>query len=149
MPRIERTAELTWDGNLARGIGTITAATSGAFAALPFSLPARIGPTEGKTSPEELLASAHGGCITMSLAGELTQAGTPPGRLVVSCRIVMDEIEGEGHQIVASFVEAVVEADGLDDDALQALAEKADKSCPFSQLLDRAGADVHVTARLA
>jgi osmotically inducible protein OsmC len=149
MPRIERTAELTWDGNLARGVGTITAATSGAFTGLGFSLPSRIGRTEDKTSPEELLAGAHGGCITMSLAGELTQAGTPPGRLDVTCRIVMDEIEGQGHQIVASFVEAVVEADGLDDAALQAIAEKADKSCPFSQLLDRAGAEVHVTARLA
>jgi osmotically inducible protein OsmC len=147
MPRIERTAKLTWDGNLARGVGTITAGT--VLAALPFSLPSRIGQTEGKTSPEELLAGAHGGCITMSLAGELTQAGTPPGRLDVSCRIVMDEIAGQGHQIVASFVEAVVEADGLDDAGLQAIAEKADKSCPFSQLLDRAGAEVHVTARLA
>ena len=40
---------------------------------------------EGKTSPEELLAAAHGGCFTMSLAGELTGAGTPPGRLDVHC----------------------------------------------------------------
>lgn len=60
----------------------------------------------------------------------------------------MDEIEGQGHQIVASHVEAVVQADGVDDDALQAALAKADDGCPFSQLLKRAGADVQVSARL-
>src|SRR4029077_14871447 len=80
MPHIERTAHVGWDGNLARGAGTLDA-VSGAFARLPFSLPSRVGDPGGKTSPEELLAAAHGGCITMSLAGELTAASTPPGRL--------------------------------------------------------------------
>jgi len=148
MPRIERTAQITWEGNVARGNGSLTAG-SGAFSGLEFSLPTRIALVEGKTSPEELLAAAHGGCITMSLATELTQAGTPPGTLDVGVTIVMDEIEGQGHQIVASHVEAIVAVDGLDDDALQAAVEKADKGCPFSQLLVRAGAEVHVSARLA
>lgn len=148
MPRIERSATITWDGNAARGIGTITADT-GAFDALPFSLPTRIGQAEGKTSPEELLAAAHGGCITMSIAGELTRAGTPPGRLDVSCRIVMDEVEGQGHQIVASHVEVTVAADDVDDAALQEALAMADEGCPFSALLRRAGAEVHVSARLA
>jgi osmotically inducible protein OsmC len=148
MPRIERSSHITWEGNVARGVGAITGDT-GAFEALPFSLPTRIGQAEGKTSPEELLAAAHGGCITMSLASELTQAGTPPGRLDVSCRIVMDEVEGQGHQIVASHVEATVAADGVDDAALQTLLQKADEGCPFSQLLRRAGVELHVSARLA
>jgi osmotically inducible protein OsmC len=148
MPRIERSASITWEGNVARGSGALSGDT-GAFSGLPFSLPTRIGRAEGKTSPEELLAAAHGGCITMSLASELTQAGTPPGRLDVACRIVMDEVEGQGHQIVASHVEAAVAAEGLDDAALQLALAKADEGCPFSQLLKRAGADVHVAARLA
>ena len=148
MPRIERSSHITWEGNVARGVGAISGDT-GAFEALPFSLPTRIGQAEGKTSPEELLAAAHGGCLTMSLASELTQAGTPPGRLDVSCTIVMDEVEGQGHQIVASHVDAQVAADGLEDAALQALLQKADEGCPFSQLLRRAGVDLHVSARLA
>jgi lipoyl-dependent peroxiredoxin len=148
MPRIERSSRITWEGNVARGVGTISGDT-GAFDALPFSLPTRIGQAEGKTSPEELLAAAHGGCITMSLASELTQAGTPPGRLDVTCRIVMDEVEGQGHQIVASHAEATVAADGLDDAALQNLLGKADEGCPFSQLLRRAGVELHVSAALA
>jgi len=148
MPRIERTATVGWEGNLARGGGSLTAG-SGTFAGLVYSLPSRIGPPEGKTSPEELLAAAHGGCLTMSLAGELTQAGTPPGRLEATCRIVMDEVEGQGHQIVASHVDAVASVEGLEDEALQAALARADEGCPFSALLRRAGADVHVAARLA
>jgi osmotically inducible protein OsmC len=149
MPHIERTANVVWEGNVARGGGTISAATSGAFSGLGFSLPTRIGKAEGKTSPEELLAAAHGGCVTMSLAGELTSAGTPPGRLEVTCTIVMDEVEGQGHQIVGSNVEMVARVEGIDDAALQAAAAEAHTECPFSQLLERAGAAVSVTARLA
>jgi osmotically inducible protein OsmC len=147
MPHIEREAHVGWDGTPARGAGTIDAAT-GAFAHLPFSLPSRIGDPGGKTSPEELLAAAHGGCITMSLAGELAKAGTPPGRLDTTVTIVMDEVEGQGHQIVGSQVEMVARVDGIDDAALQAAVEKADEGCPFSQLLKRAGAIVTVDARL-
>ena len=147
MPRITRRASVVWEGNVARGAGSISAAT-GAFSDLAYSLPTRVGDPEGKTSPEELLAAAHGGCITMSLASELTQAGTPPERLDVSCRIVMDEVEGQGHQIVASHVEASVVAEGVDDGALQAALAKADEGCPFSQLLERAGVELHVNARL-
>jgi osmotically inducible protein OsmC len=147
MPKIERSATITWEGNVARGVGTLSGDT-GAFSALPFSLPTRIGAAEGKTSPEELLAAAHGGCITMSLASELASAETPPTRLDVSCRIVMDEVEGQGHQIVASHVELVASVDGIDDAALQTAVAQADEGCPFSQLLKRAGAEVHVSARL-
>jgi osmotically inducible protein OsmC len=148
MPRIERSATLSWTGNVARGTGHITADTH-AFAELAYSLPTRIGQAEGKTSPEELLAAAHGGCISMSLAGELTQAGTPPGRIDTSCRIVMDEVPGQGHLIVASHVEFRVAVDGLDEDALQVVVAKADDGCSFSKLLRAAGAEVHVSAALA
>jgi osmotically inducible protein OsmC len=140
MPRIERSADVTWEGNVARGTGHITAAT-GAFTALPYSLPTRIGAAEGKTSPEELLAAAHAGCLTMGLATELTQAGSPPARLEVHCTIVMDEVEGQGHQIVASQVTIGGDADGLDDGVI----ERADAGCPFSTLLRNAGAEVTIS----
>jgi lipoyl-dependent peroxiredoxin len=148
MPHIERTTQIVWEGNAARGTGTLTGG-SGAFTELGFSLPSRIAQSEGKTSPEELLAAAHGGCITMSLSGELSKAGTPTGRLEASCRIVMDEVEGQGHQIVASYVEFAVTAEGLDEAGLEDAVAKADEGCPFSQLLKRGGAEVHVSARLA
>jgi osmotically inducible protein OsmC len=148
MPHIERTAHVGWDGNLARGAGTLDA-QSGAFARLPFSLPSRVGDPGGKTSPEELLAAAHGGCLTMSVAGELTGAGTPPERIDMDVTIVMDEVEGQGHQIVGSRVEIVVRADGVDEAAFQEAVAQAHVGCPFSRLLERAGAEVSITARLA
>jgi osmotically inducible protein OsmC len=144
VPRIERSAEIVWEGNVARGQGRMTGAT-GAFAELPFTLATRIGAPEGKTSPEELLAAAHGACFTMSLASELTQAGTPPGRLEVSCRIVMDEVPGQGHQIVGSVVRVCADVDGADEAALDQAIAKADDGCPFSALLKRAGADVQIS----
>ena len=149
MPRIERTAEISWEGNLARGEGLISAGTSGAFSALAYSMPTRVGQAEGKTSPEELLAAAHGGCITMSLAGELTTLGHPAERIDVTCRIVMDEVEGQGHQIVGSVVTVTVRASGLEEAGLAEAARLADEGCPFSALLKRAGATVEVSSRLA
>jgi lipoyl-dependent peroxiredoxin len=143
VPRIERTAEVTWDGNVARGKGAITAAT-GAFGALPFSLPTRIGAAEGKTSPEELLAAAHAGCLAMSLASELTSDGTPPGHLDVRCTIVMDEVPDEGHQIVGSNVVVRAAVEGVSDDALAEAIERAHASCPFSTLLGKAGVVVDI-----
>ena len=145
MPRITRNASVVWEGNVARGRGSITAA-SGAFEELPYSLPSRIGKPEGKTSPEELLAAAHGGCFAMSLAGELTAAGSAPQRVDVTCEILMDEVEGQGHQVIGSAIRARVAVEGVADDAFGALVTKADEGCAFSALLKRSGADVSVAA---
>jgi osmotically inducible protein OsmC len=148
MPRIVREAEISWEGNPARGAGAITAASSGAFSGLPFSVASRVGNPEGKTSPEELLAAAHGGCFTMSLAGELAKAGTAPERLDVRCVITMDEVEGKGHQIVHSAIEAHGTVPGCDAAAFAQAAEVADAGCPFSALI-RASATVAVSATLS
>ena len=149
MPRIVRDADVSWEGNLARGTGAITAATSHAFEALGYSLPIRIAAApEGKTSPEELLAAAHGGCFTMSLAGELTGAGTPPGRLDVHCRITMDEVEGRGHLIVHSALGVRARVTGIDDAQFEAVVEKAHQGCSFSSLLRDAGVGIDITTTL-
>ena len=146
MPRIERTATAEWTGNVARGQGAISGA-SGAFA-VPYSLASRVGQPEGRTSPEELLAAAHAGCFAMSVAGELAGAGAPPGIVEVRCTIVMDEVEGQGHQIVGSRIEADVRGEGIDDGRLAEVIDRADEGCPFSSLLRRAGASVSVAAAL-
>src|SRR3954462_4250876 len=100
-PRIQRQASVTWEGNVARGSGAISAAT-GAFSALPYSLASRVERPDGKTSPEELLAAAHAACYAMSLAGELASAGTPPDHLDVHATVTLDQVEDGSHRIVAS-----------------------------------------------
>ena len=147
MPRIVREADLTWEGSSAKGTGTFTAATSGAFTALPYTEPTRVFQPEGHTSPEELLAAAHGGCFTMALAAELTKAKTPPARLAVRCTVTMDEVEGLGHQIVSSQIDAHGTVPGADDASFAAAVAAADAGCPFSRLL-RATAEVTVTGTL-
>ena len=147
MPRIVREADVVWEGNVARGAGHITAATSGAFTELPYSLPTRIGAAEGKTSPEELLAAAHGACFAMGLASELTSAGAPPERLEVHCTVIMDEVEGKGHLVVESAIGAVATAPGIDQEGFAQAVIAADEGCPFSTLI-KASAKVTVDARL-
>ena len=146
MPRISRDASVSWTGSLSRGSGVVSAASSGAFE-LPVTLGSRIGEPEGKTSPEELLAAAHASCFVTSLAGESARAGGTVERLDVTCTVTMDEVEGKGHQIVASELEATCRVEGLDEDAFARAAEAADEGCPFSALL-RGSASVRVRARL-
>jgi osmotically inducible protein OsmC len=148
MPRIVRSADATWEGSVARGSGTLTAASSGAFSALPVTLASRIADPEGKTSPEELLAAAHAGCYITSLGSELARGGTPADRIELTCAITMDEVDGQGHQIVGSAITARVWASAADDAGLRSAVAAADAGCPFSTLLSRAGAEVDVTATL-
>jgi osmotically inducible protein OsmC len=145
MPRIVRDAEVTWKGTVARGAGEITAASSGAFTALPYSLPSRIGSPEGRTSPEELLAAAHGGCFAMSLSSELSSAELPPDEVHVRCTIVMDEVEGKGHQIVGSLLAVSATGSGIGETELATAIAAADEGCPFSTLLREAGATIEIT----
>ena len=147
MPRIERYATVRWEGTLVRGIGKITAGT-GAFKDLEYSLPIRIGAgKEGKTSPEELLAAAHAGCLATGIAGELSSAQTPPERLDVTATVVMDEVAGKGHIIVESQVRVRARVPGIDGDTFGRAVEVADEGCPFSYLI-RATAKVTIDAEL-
>jgi lipoyl-dependent peroxiredoxin len=147
MPRIERNATVTWEGTLARGTGKITAGT-GAFKDLDYSLPIRVGNgKEGKTSPEELLAAAHAGCLATGIAGELSRAETPPEHLDVTANVVMDEVEGKGHVIVESQVRVRARVPGSNADAFREAVDVADEGCPFS-LLIRATAKITIDAEL-
>ncbi|HSC92561.1 MAG TPA: OsmC family peroxiredoxin [Gaiellaceae bacterium] len=140
MPRITREAEVSWEGSSARGRGAITAASSGAFAGLPYSEPSRIAASAPETSPEELVAAAHAGCYAMSLAAELTRDRTPPERLEVRAVVVLDEVEGEGHRIVESRLRVRARVPGSDDDAFQEAVRRADAGCPLSALIGAAAA---------
>ena len=146
MARVRRSADVTWEGNAARGAGSISG-RSGGLTALPFSEPARIGPPEGKTSPEELLAAAHAGCYAMSLAAELSRAGAPPERLSVTATATLDKVEGVGHRIVAVDLEARGRVPGMDAPGFQQAAAAADEGCTLSALV-KASAKVSVNAKL-
>ena len=138
MPRLQREANVSWEGNVARGNGAISAAT-GAFEALPYSLATRIEKQDGKTSPEELLAAAHAACYAMSLAGELASAGTPPEHLDVRATVTLDQVEDGSHRIVASEILARARVNELDQDQLDRLAQIASDGCTFTKLIEASG----------
>ncbi len=83
----------------------------------------------------------------MSLASELTSAGTPPERLDVSVKVVMDEVPGKGHLVIASEADVVARVPGIDQARFDAAVRAADEGCSFSALL-RASASVTVRAQL-
>jgi len=145
VPRIERTADITWSGNLARGEGKISGG-SGAMQLLPFTLATRIGNPEGKTSPEELIAAAVGSCFAMSLAGELTKAGSPPQLLSVDSTCVVDEVDGS-HVVTEVQLNVHARVPGLDDAGFQRIAREAEAGCTMARLA-RGSATVTLSASL-
>src|SRR5262249_42677661 len=89
----------------------------------------------GKTSPEELLAAAHATCWVTSLGSELARLGIPPEHMYVHCTITMDEVEGQGHRIVASHIAARAVVPDGDEATFAEAAAAADAGCPFSALV--------------
>ena len=128
----DRRADVTWNGGLMEGSGTIRSTTSGAFGELPVSWAARSeDETGGKTSPEELIAAAHAACFSMALSAGLAKAGTPPDELKTSATVTFQP--GEGITKIALSVEGSVP--GLEEDGFREAAEGAKANCPVSKAL--------------
>ena len=144
MPRIERSAEVVWEGNLARGNGRISGDT-GAFSQLPYTIATRVGNPEGKTSPEELLAAAHAGCFSMQLSGVLGAGGHDP-ESVETVATVHIEKAGEGFEITRVALDSKARVPGIDEDTFQQAAETAKNICPVSVLFK--GAEISLSASL-
>jgi lipoyl-dependent peroxiredoxin len=128
----ERRADVTWQGDLLSGSGTIERVGSGAFGPLDVSWTARAEESSGgKTSPEELIAAAHASCFSMALSGGLAKAGTPPERLSTSATVTF--VPGTGITKVALEVRGTVP--GLGEAGFQEAAEAAKANCPVSKAL--------------
>lgn len=133
MPAIRR-AEATWTGALTTGNGTVTAMSSRAFDALPVTWAARTESSDGKTSPEELVAAAHAACYSMAFSGDLGRAGTPPERLEVSAEVTFDKVD-TGWTVVSSALTVRGVVPGISPEAFAAAAEGAKDGCPISRAL--------------
>lgn len=129
-----RRAEATWEGALATGSGAVSAISSGAFSKLPVTWAARTEASDGKTSPEELLAAAHSACFEMALSGSLARAGTPPERLDVTAEVTFDKLEA-GWRVVSSALTVRGRVPGISAEDFAAAAEATRDGCPISQAL--------------
>jgi len=129
-----RRAEATWSGDLASGNGAVSAVSSGMFSDLPVTWAARTETSDGKTSPEELVAAAHAACFCMALSGALGRAGSPPSRLDVSAEVTFDKV-GDGWKVTASALTVKGQVPGMSEDDFRAAAEGAKDGCPISGAL--------------
>jgi lipoyl-dependent peroxiredoxin len=140
----ERTAEVTWNGDLMNGSGTIDRVGSGALSALGVSWPARTEEQSGgKTSPEELIAAAHAACFSMALSHALAQAGNPPEQLSSTATVTF--VPGTG--VTKSVLEVEGQVPGMDEDAFREAAEGAKENCPVSQAV-KGNVELEVRAKL-
>ena len=133
MAAIKRSADVVWEGTIARGGGRLSGG-SGAFAALPVTAASRFGEPEGKTTPEELIAAAHATCFTMALGSILAGEHTPPERLAVDAVVTLEEVEGK-YTITTSELEAVGRVAGIDQAAFERAVQEAERACPVSRAL--------------
>ena len=141
----ERTAHVTWQGDLMSGSGRIESVGSGALSGLDITWASRAEPDEsGRTSPEELIAAAHASCFSMALSHGLAQDGHPPDRLEVKATSTF--VPGTG--ITAMRLDVTGRVDGMSEQEFQAAAQNAAETCPVSQAL-KGNVDVSVDAHLA
>lgn len=129
-----RTAEVTWNGALVDGSGSIDYVTSGAFTRLPVTWASRTEAADGRTSPEELLASAHAACYSMAFSAGLGRNGTPPTRLNVIATVTFEKLEA-GWKVMSSALEVRGTVPGIDAARFAELAEAAKDGCPISGAL--------------
>jgi osmotically inducible protein OsmC len=139
----QRTGEVTWQGSLLEGSGTIDSTTSGVLAPLPVTWASRAEDPQGRTSPEDLLAAAHAACFAMALAHELAEGGHPPDELRTSATVTF--VPGTGITKIALSVRGRVP--NIDEGAFRDAAEGAKAGCPVSQAL-AGGPEITLDARL-
>jgi osmotically inducible protein OsmC len=135
MAMAERRAEVVWEGNLTQGKGNITSTGSGAFAGgLPVTWASRVEKSDGRTSPEELIAMAHASCYAMALSHTLNEAGTPATRLNVSSVVTVEQVPG-GIKVGESRLEVRGAVPGIDQAKFEEMAKKGEQGCPISNAL--------------
>jgi osmotically inducible protein OsmC len=130
MPMAERSATTGWDGDLAHGNGVVNGA-SGALNDLAVTWASRTERSDGKTSPEELIAAAHSSCFSMALAHGLTEAG---------------HARDGAPTVTTSELTVTGRVPGIDQAAFEQAAADAGKGCPISRAL--AGVQISVNATL-
>ena len=147
MSTVQRSASLTWEGDLLKGHGTIVQTSSGALANLPVTWASRTEQPAGKTSPEELIAAAHAECYAMGLAAGLARSGTPAEKLDVEAVCTL-ELSASGPKIQAMDLNVRGTVVGIDAAAFEQAAQTAEQRCPVSNAL-RNNVEIRVHAQLS
>ena len=143
MANVERKAHVVWEGDLGKGSGSFSG-VSGALEDFPVTWASRVEHSDGKTSPEELIASAHATCYAMSLSNTLAQNDNAPERITVDAVCTLDD-----QQLKITTVDLNVrgQVPGLSGDEFQENARQAEQACPVSNAL-RNSVEINLNASL-
>jgi osmotically inducible protein OsmC len=134
MLKAERHAEATWEGNMLKGHGSVRA-RSGAFGDFPLTWASRTEQlSEGKTSPEELIATAHAGCYSMALSHTLAEIGRTAEKLIVNAVCTFEQVEST-FKITTMTLNVQGKVPGLDPEGFVQAAQTAEQNCPVSNAL--------------
>jgi osmotically inducible protein OsmC len=128
---IARTAAVKWQGDVAKGHGTIT--TGSETITADYSFGTRFTGDPG-TNPEELLAASHAACFTMALSAALTRAGHPPATIDTNVKVHLQKA-GPAFEIPRIEIFTSVHVVGINDNEFQQIANHAKDSCPISKAL--------------
>jgi osmotically inducible protein OsmC len=133
MRMAERTATSVWNGNLTEGSGRVTV-ESGALPEFPVTWAARTERSDGKTSPEELIAAAHSSCFSMAVSNVLAKNGNTPESLEVQSTVIFERINDKP---TASTVEVRVRGrvPGIERSRFEQTVREAGLDCPISRAL--------------
>jgi len=129
-----RQAEANWSGDLLSGGGSVSATSSGIFSDQGITWRARTEASEGKTSPEELLAAAHASCYSMAFSNELAKAGFPAERIDVSVVVSADKTDA-GWTVLSSAIAVRAKVPGADEALFLEKANAAKDGCPISRAI--------------
>jgi osmotically inducible protein OsmC len=133
MPTFSRSATATWNGDVARGDGEVTAASRAFAVAMTF--PRLNGEPPGATTPEELLAASHANCYAIALRSVLAQHRGSAQRVSVTATLTADKGKG-AIRLVSSHLEATVEGlQAIDSHRLDEVARIAKDACTISTAL--------------
>lgn len=131
---IERSATTEWKGDLAAGSGMLSFA-SGAVADTAVTWASRTEESNGKTSPEELIAAAHASCYAMAFSNTLTEAGHKPNDLNVTSKVGLEPKSGGGVEVTTSALTVRGHVPSLSQDEFADFANQAEQACPVSNAL--------------
>ena len=137
-----RTADAHWEGSLTEGQGEVELVTSG-IGSFEVNWASRANESDGKTSPEELIAAAHSTCFSMVVAKLAAEAGNAATSLDTRADVTFQP--GQGITGIHLTVRGVVP--GLSPLQFEEMAQEAKTSCPVSQALS--GTTITVEASLA
>ena len=137
-----RTAQAVWEGDLAKGKGTV-ALGSGSYQG-PYSFASRFESGKG-TNPEELIGAAHAGCFSMALSAMLGKAGYAPKKIQTDAKVHIEKV-GEGFKITRIELHLQADIPGIENKTFLEHADAAKKGCPVSHAL--AGPQIVLYAKL-